>query len=102
MATMNNTQTIPSNVWLLACMLLMLLCAGCQHSGITLSDEESNLSLTHKNTGSFGPRPDLPTADDIHRLTPAQQQDFLTFMNNPRYQNTNPNSRLGNYITQVR
>ncbi|MDG2175197.1 MAG: hypothetical protein P8M72_03540 [Gammaproteobacteria bacterium] len=95
---MNKTQTIPGNLWMLACMLL--LCAGCQHTVVTLP-EESETTLTLENTGSFSVRPDIPTPNDIHRLTPFQEQAYLEYMNNPRYQNVKANKRMYNYINKV-
>jgi Tfp pilus assembly protein PilF len=98
-AGMKKSHSFPFNVGLLACILL--LCAGYQHSEITLSGEESKTPLTLENTGSFGVRPDIPTPNDIHRLTPSQEQDYLEYMNNPRYQSVKANKRMYNYLNKV-
>jgi tetratricopeptide (TPR) repeat protein len=39
--------------------------------------------LVYAEPGQFGSRPDIPTPDDIHRLTPEQQRSVLEFIDAP-------------------
>ena len=56
------------------------------------------MQLTAENTGTFGPRPDLPTVDEIHQLSPEQAKDFLDYMQSPVNANRKPHDRLFNYL----
>lgn len=46
----------------------------------------------------FGDRPMIPTADQVSRLTPAQEQEFLAYFNAPENQAVKPYQRVSRYL----
>jgi hypothetical protein len=79
---------------------ILVLCASCSVNTIPVHQEAPPFTLTSDNTGTFGPHPDLPGPEDIHKLTPQQEKDFLDYMNDPRRANTGPHYRLYQYMEQ--
>lgn len=78
--------------------LLVLLAPGCATNPGVAPDVSLREILDADN--AFGPRPDLPTPDAIHRLTPAQEADFLAFMGDPDNAVYKPNERLYEYLSR--
>ncbi len=66
-----------------------------------IDTKESVLSPTSENTGAFGPRPAVISSDEIHQLTAAQTEDFLTFMASPRNAHLEPHRRLYSYFEKI-
>lgn len=76
----------------------LLFITACSSIDDSSAQHLNETQLTAENTGNFGPRPDLPTVDEIHRISPAQAKDFLEYMQNPANANTKPHYRLYNYL----
>ncbi|MEL7371831.1 MAG: hypothetical protein AAFN74_23105, partial [Myxococcota bacterium] len=49
----------------------------------------------------FGPRPVLPSPQDVHRLSPKQVEDFLAFFRNPQRSEEPPHVRVAKYLTAM-
>ncbi len=48
----------------------------------------------------FGPRPEIISPEELHRLTPEQEADFLAYFNHPVRANVEPYRRLYMYLEQ--
>ncbi len=66
-----------------------------------IDTKEPVLSLTSENTGDFGLRPAIISPEEIHQLTTAQTEDFLTFMASPRNASLKPHRRLFSYLEKI-
>lgn len=81
-------------------LVTLLLNAGCAQVSLPASEETAALHLPAFST-AFGPRPPLPAEQQVHTLTPAQQQAFLSYFNDPRLRGIPPYRRLYDYLEDV-
>jgi tetratricopeptide (TPR) repeat protein len=49
----------------------------------------------------FGLRPEIPTPEELHQLTPEQEADFLTYFNHPSRAAVTPHRRLFQYLENL-
>ena len=84
-------------------LLLTVVLSGSGCAGLLQPDPnpDAYFELSAANTGSFGARPDIPTEDEIHRLTPEQESQFLDYMNNPGFTGLKPSMRLYQYLESI-
>lgn len=90
----DNFLTLLSKVSCLLLLLSVFFLQSCMHLG-------SPDSLAPDLTGNFGSRPAVLSPEEIHQLTPAQIDDFLSYMNNPRYERVKRHRRLYNYLEKI-
>lgn len=57
--------------------------------------------VSFSNIALFGPRPALPTSDELHALSSDQRQDFLDYINAPRNAQVELHQRLYNYLDWI-
>ena len=94
---------IPGPTRLLLVLLAFLACAGCSlvNHQPAAQPQPAIAILDAANTGNFGPRPALPTPEDIHRLDPEQIQHFLDYLHDPANAATSEHFRVGHYLQQI-
>lgn len=85
---------------LIATPALLLLSAALLHACATLpaAVEPQVVQMLQQTPQSFGARPQIISATDIHALTPEQEQEFLDYFNNPRLDYEPPYRRLYYYL----
>jgi Tfp pilus assembly protein PilF len=85
--------------WFAILPLLCLLnaCASNVGAPASISIEEAPLVLP-EFPNLFGSRPVIAEPDSVQRLTPEQEQDFLTWFNLPENQAVRPHMRLSSYL----
>jgi hypothetical protein len=81
---------------LMICALLLLGCA--QKPVATTKPLQLPTTSEHWFAPASGQAVQLPTIDDFYRLTPAQQQHFLAFFNDPAQQTLASHQRLYGYL----
>ncbi len=82
-------------------LFLFSILQGCVQHGVRIDPNLLGLpSLTLENTGSFSSRPDIPSPEQIHQLTPEQIERLLSYMNDPRYQNTARHLRFTSFLKE--
>jgi len=86
----------------IACWLFLFsIFQGCAQHGLQPDPKLMGLpSLTLENTGSFSNRPDIPSPEQIHQLTPEQIERLLSYMNDSRYENTAKHLRFTSFLKQ--
>ena len=79
----------------LVLLFLLTACAGIEPHVI------SEPPFAFENVELFGERPQIISVDEIHQLSPVQEQEFLEYFNAPFRQTTSAHRRLGNYLYHV-
>lgn len=86
---------------LLAAVLLTVLLQACTTDAV-LQQESPPVALPDFGDGSrFGARPDIPTPEDLHRLTAEQEAAFLQYFNHPARAGIDPHRRLVDYLENL-
>ncbi|MCC6201370.1 MAG: tetratricopeptide repeat protein [Gammaproteobacteria bacterium] len=87
--------------WQLLIIVAALLGSGCATLPRVALPDGQPLALTVANTGTFGPRPELPTPAALHRLTPEQRQAFLDYLADPALAGIAVHHRLFQYLERM-
>lgn len=85
-----------SQTRLLLCVVFALLLAACATP--PSAPTEQPVLPSFGDSSRFGARPNLPTPEELHRLTPAQEQEFLAYFNHPLRANVAPHLRLYRHL----
>lgn len=83
---------------LLSLALLGLLQACAATGDLSSQDAASDALAGFGDSGRFGTRPDIRTPEELHRLTPAQQADFLAWFHDPVRADIETQDRLFRYL----
>jgi len=80
---------------ILLCPLILLLtsCTSIEQPA-TVADLDSRPNFPN----IFSEKPQMVSLNDIHQLSPEQEQEFLTYFNNPAIQLIEQHQRLANYL----
>jgi tetratricopeptide (TPR) repeat protein len=57
--------------------------------------------LVYADAGQFGSRPDIPGSEDVHRLTPQQRKDLLSYLDAPANAATPLHRRVFGYLEDM-
>lgn len=79
-----------------ACLLCILLLTSCSSIEPIIVLEDQTLPPSYPNY--FGQKPDLASLQEIHQLSPQQEENFLEYFNNPIHESIEPHRRLYNYL----
>jgi tetratricopeptide (TPR) repeat protein len=67
---------------------------------VTTTSTTDNLAPRPEFPNIFSERPTMETLDGIHQLSPEQEQNFLTYYNDPANQLLGKHQRLANYLSE--
>lgn len=86
------------------CPSISILLSGCLLFLTACSTLPEQQSISHigplPDTGQFGPRPtDIPTSEQLHRLTNEQEAKFLEYFQRRSRRGTNANRIIADYLT---
>lgn len=76
---------------------LITLLAAC--TSIEQTVTEADLESMPEFPNIFSARPEMPALNDIHQLSPEQENEFLTYFNDPANQLIDHHQRLANYLS---
>lgn len=83
-------------------LVFVALLQACATTGDLASREAVPAALAGFGDSSrFGTRPDLPTPEDLHRLAPAQEADFLAWFHDPLRADVRTHERLFRYLQML-
>ncbi|MFT4927495.1 MAG: Tfp pilus assembly protein PilF [Phenylobacterium sp.] len=92
---------IPMTILVLSTLLTGCAATSDQTSSTANSQQQSGPTVQSLiNTADFGQRADIPSMADIFTLTPAQQQHFFNYFNDPVNASVLPHSRVYNFLSE--
>lgn len=77
------------------------LCVAACASTPPPSPEPKIHELVYADPGQFGSRPDIPTPEEIHRLSPQQRADLLEYLESPVHRTTPLHRRVYGYLERM-
>jgi tetratricopeptide (TPR) repeat protein len=84
------------------CLALLGLLQACAAIGDLSPQDAVPAALTAFGDSSrFGTRPDIRTPEELHRLTPAQEADFLAWFHDPARAHIGSHERLFRYLQML-
>jgi len=91
----NKNTHRPVYLWVVALSMLVISCAGLKPSATP------SPRFPFKDPELFKNRPHIVSEEQIHRLSPAREKEFLTFFNAPSRQDIPAHKRLYQYLNKI-
>ena len=79
-------------------LITILGCAACATAPQQLPQVAGGAPVTFDDYADFGPRPAMPSRDDIFYLSPEQRSDFLSYYNASEHSGVDKHRRITNYL----
>jgi len=79
---------------LLPLLTLLAACAGSPQEPAFVEE----VPVVFDDYAAFGPRPDMPSRDDIFYLNDGQREEFLGYFNASEHREVDPHRRITNYL----
>ncbi|MEX0739524.1 MAG: tetratricopeptide repeat protein [Pseudohongiella sp.] len=81
-----------------SCLLLLVALLPACHTLESSQPSASPEPFISQMEGLYGPRPEIVTSEQLHRLTPEQEREFLAYFNAPIRSSQPPQWRLIRYL----